>query len=84
MRNVRGFILKPNYSLEDIEGDLRSCISRLFMVYNANGGDATHKTIYQLLKEIDRLGPYLEQISKIPDPSLDIVRKAVAENKTKF
>lgn len=76
--------MKPNYTLEDIEDDLRACVSRLFMVYNANGEDATHRTTLQLLKEIDRLGTYLEQISDISDPRLNIVRQAIKENKTKL
>ena len=51
-------------SIQDYEDALRSTVDQLYIMYQHNGGEATKKTVMQLLKNIDRLSPWLEDMSK--------------------
>ena len=51
-------------TIQDFEDALRSTVDQLHLMYQHNGGEATKKTVMQLLKNIDRLSPWLEDMSK--------------------
>lgn len=54
--------------LIDFENALRQCADNLFIIYQNNGGDESARTVIQLLKNIDRLTPWLSEILEaLPD-----------------
>jgi len=51
-------------SIKDYEDALRAVVDQLYMMYDNNGGEAAQRTVMQLLMNVDRLSPWLEDVVK--------------------
>ena len=49
-------------SLKDYEDALRQSVDNLLLMYTHNGGNEYHHIVVQLLANISRLSPYLEEV----------------------
>lgn len=51
-------------TIQDYEDALRASVDQLYIMYQHNGGEAAKKTVVQLLVNINRLSPWLEDMAK--------------------
>lgn len=56
-------------TVQDCEDALRSMVDQLYIMYTQNGGEEASRTVMQLLKNIHRLSPWLEDIAKQAEQS---------------
>jgi hypothetical protein len=71
---------KTSVTITDCEDALRAMIDQLFMMYTYNGGEETKRTVMQLLKNIHRLSPWLEDMAK-KYPEFEALVKELAVEK---
>lgn len=66
-------------SISDCENALRALVDQLFMMYSYNGGEETKRTVMQLLRNIHRLSPWLEDMAKKYPEFEALVKELAAE-----